>query len=244
MSSLTKRFNAPLPEWLFELKQAFFVKIWHSKLMQDCKSGDRKAMETLMIRYWPFVDEFPQIIRNHQLRIFAREFLRHPVGTLFLLNNIVKTLGEIKGDEKDHRSLWIDTSSALKISEDGLYSNQYLMNPDARFLVQDIIDKVGEPVNILGDKILSSTALLRLSAVEIVAEGISLYVGHVFKDLDKKAERWFLVHAHHPKGVISHEELVYRMAFALDGKVPEKDEVNKIIGEVVDLFIEAGNMPY
>lgn len=240
MSSLTERFNSPLPEWLFDIKQSAFLKIWHSKLMQDCKSGNRISMQTLMIRYWDFVDEFPGIIRKHQLHIWGREFLRHPVQTLFLLNNIIKTLGEIKGDEKDHRSLWLDTSSVLGLSERDLY-----LRPDfARFKVRNIINKVGEPVSIFGDKILSSTALLRLSAVEIVAEGISLYVGHVFKDLDKKAERWFLVHAHHLEGVMSHEELVYRMAFALDKKVPEKERVNEIIQEVVDLFIEAGNVPY
>src|SRR3989344_3321204 len=100
MNSLIERFNAPLPEWLWNLKQEFFLKIWQSMLMQDCKNGDHEAMEVLMIRYWPFVDEFPEIIRKHQLRIFAREFLRHPIHSLFLLNNITKTLGEIKGDEK------------------------------------------------------------------------------------------------------------------------------------------------
>lgn len=243
MSSLIERFNEPLPEWLWENKQALFVKIWQSKLMKNCKNGDREAMKILMIRYWPFVDEFPEVIRKHQLCIFAREFLRHPVQVLFLFDNITKTLGEKKGDEKDHRSLWLDTSYALGLDEGDLYFGSATQDEDW-WAVRDIIKKVGESVSILENGCSSSTALLRLAAVEIVAEGISLYLRNEFKKISNSASRWFEVHMHHSDGVMPHEELVYRMAFALHEKELKRDEVSKVIQEIVDLFIEAGEAPY
>lgn len=244
MRSLIERFNEPLPLWLFEEKQKFFSQIWQSPLMQACKRGEPEAMETLMIRYWPFVDKFPEIIRKHQLRIFAREFLRHPVDVLFLLNNITKILGEIKGDEANHRSLWTDTSYALGLTLEDLYLGEdFYGAPEPE--IYDIIKKVGESVSIFGNKgCSSSTALLRLSAVEIVAEGISLYVRNEFKKISNSAAKWFEVHMFHKDGVMSHEELVYRMAFALDEKRPEREEVKEVIGEVVDLFIKAGEVPF
>ncbi len=260
MGSLTERFNKPLPEWLWGEKQKFFMLIWQSKLMQACKRGDLDAMKVLMIRYWPFVDDFPEIIRKHQLRIFIREFLRHPVDSLFLLDTVTKVLEEIRGDEWYHRSLWLDTSNALGLDEKDLYRKEKFYGaPEPE--VYKIMQKVGEPVSILGNGgYLSSTVLFRLAGVEIVAEGISVCLIREFEKISNSAARWFDVHIHHKDGMMSHEELVYRVAFALDdnlqksesGSEYERDEkeaerrkkVVGVIGEVVDLFIEAGEVPY
>lgn len=242
MSSILERFNEPLPWWVYGIKQESFKEIWQSTLLQDCKNTNHGAMRTLMIRFWPFVDEFPEIIEKHKSRIFVREFLRHPVAIQFLANKVSKILREIKGDETNHRSLWLDTSLALELHESDLYFNA---KKDFNWLkVRDTIDKVGEPISILGNKTPSSTAILRLAAVEIVAEGISLYVKDEFKKVSDSAGRWFETHIYHQEGVMSHEELVYRIAFAFYEKKPERDKVNVIIQEVVDLFIEAGEWSY
>lgn len=242
LSSILERFNESLPWWVQGIKQESFKKIWQSTLLQDCKNTNHGAMRILMIRFWPFVDEFPKIIKKHQQRIFVREFLRHPILISFLSDTVSKILEEIRGDETNHRSLWLDTSSALGLNEGNLYLNT---KKDFNWLkVRDTIDKVGEPVSILGNKVLSSTALLRLAAVEIVAEGISLYVRDEFKKVSDSAGRWFETHIYHQEDVMSHEELVYRIAFAFDNKKPERDKVNVIIQEVVDLFIEAGEVSY
>lgn len=217
----------------------------HSKLILGCREEDalKIAKKTLMIRFWPFVDEFPEIIRRHQLRIFFREFLRHPLGSIFLADAMIKILSGIRSDEKDHRSLWLDTSSALGLSETDLYFGNASQNEDW-YLVQDLIKKVGENVSIFRNKILPSTSLLRLAAVEIVAESISHELIVVFNDFGEKATAWFKAHIYHKEGVISHEELVYKLAFAFDGKDPDKEKVDTIISEVVDLFVEAGEVPY
>lgn len=259
MSSLIEGFYASLPLWISEIKIESHKKIMRSRLIQHCREGNRAAMKTLMIRYWPFVDEFPEIIRKHQLRISAREFLRHPFDSFFLIDTVSKILSDIRGDEKDHRSLWVDSALALGLSEDGLYKMQYFENPKARFKVHDIVNLVGQSVKVFGKEADSFSALLRLSAVEIVAESISRELLIVFSDLDEeekeKAEKenrevkirpsqWFRAHIYHKEGMMSHEELVYRIAFALGGKDPEREKVNGIIGEVVDLFMEAGEIPY
>jgi hypothetical protein len=214
-----------------------------SLLIINCRESDKKAMETLMIRFWPFVDVFPEIIKNHWLGIFKREFLRHPIHALFLAGTVKKILIEIKEDEQNHKSFWLDTSLMLGLSENDLYGRQHFENPNARFRVSDITFKVGERIKIFGLPS-SFISLLRLAAVEIVAESISHDLLVIFNDLGEKASKWFKVHAHHKEGTMSHEELVYRMAFAFDGKAPNKENTNKIIQEVVDLFIKAGEVPY
>lgn len=258
MSSLTERFNAPLPSWIYNIKKEAHQKIMKSRLIIDCREFNEKAMKTLMIRFWPFVDEFPEVIWNHQILIFIREFLRRPIYTLFLIDTVSKTLGKIKSDEKNHKSLWLDTSLALGLDERDLYLGENSSSVEGRE-VRETIEKVGESVSIFGNKTSSSTAILRLAAVEIVAESISHELIVIFNDLDTELKReaeeenkelkikpsqWFREHIYHKDGVMSHEELVYRLAFALDGREPEKERTNKIIQEVVDLFVEAGETPY
>ena len=243
MSSLIERFNQLLPVWIPDIKTESHKKIMRSRLITDCRKGSKEAMKVLMIRFWPFVDEFPEFIRKHQLRISAREILRHPINALFLADTISKILGEIKGDEENHRSLWLDTSFTLGLDENDLYLGEDFDGLECQE-IHDIIDKISESVSIFGSKTPSSIALLRLAAVEIVAESISHELIVVFNDLGEEASKWFQVHIYHKEGVMSHEELVYRMAFAFDVKLPDKDRVNKVIQEIVDLFIEAGEVPY
>lgn len=259
MSSLLKRFEQPLPSWVNEIKTESRAKIRKSKLILACRE-DREAIsiakKTLMIRFWPFVDVFPKIVGEHKKRIIKRETWRHPFSIRQLGKHCEDIMGDIKRDEENHRKLWLDTSLVLGLTENHLYyprSYQMDQNPQARFRVQDTIDIVGEKTD-------SFTALLRLASIEIIAESIGHELIIVFSDLDViatqktengeqefanlKPSRWFYVHINHGRNAVSHEEMVYRLAFALHGKVPKKKEANRIIQEVVDLFIEAGEMPY
>ena len=242
MSSLIERFNTPLPSWIYEIKKEVRQKVMRSRLILDCREGNDEAKKILMIRYWPFVDEFSEIIRRHQLRISAREFLRHPILSLFLLDTVSKILADTREDEKDHRSLWIDTSLALSLNESDLYLREnYYGAPEPE--VYKIIEKVDESVSIFGNKTPSSIVLLRLVAVEIVAEAISHELLVVFNDFGENAIKLFKAHIYHKENVMSYEELVFRMAFAFDHKMPEKHKTNKVIQEITDLFIEAGELP-
>ena len=241
LSSLIDRFNALLPVWIPDIKRESHKKVMRSRLILDCREGNKEAMKTLMIRYWPFVDEFPEIIRRHQIRISAREFLRHPLNSLFFIDKVSRILGEIKSDEKDHRSLWLDTSLALELDEEDLYLGEDFYGKESTE-VRKIIEKVGESVSIFGNKTASFDAFLRLAAVEIVAESISHELIVVFNDLGDKAITWFRAHIYHKEGVMSHEELVYRLAFSFNNEEPDKEKTNKVIQEVVDLFIAAGDI--
>ena len=247
MNSILKRFTEPLPWWIEGIKQESFKKIWQSTLLKKCQMMDQEAMRVLMFRFWPFVNEFPKIISEHRSQIFLRELVRHPIHVYFLAKNVNEILKEIRSDEINHRSLWLTTSAVLGLKEDDLYFQvlkDFRVHNSAYLKVRGIIKKVQSPVSILGNKTTSQEALLRLAAVEIVAEGISLIVKDAFKRLNDKAGRWFDVHIYHNEDIMSHEELVYKLAFAFDSKKPEREPVNVVIQEIVDLFIEAGEISY
>lgn len=253
MNSLINKFEQNLPEWTDEIKNESHKKIRSSQLILDCREFNRGAMKTLMIRFYPFVHIFPKIIELQKERILKREKWRHPFSIRQLGGRCGEILSEIGRDEESHRKLWLNTSLALGLSEEDLHVKQFYQNPKARFRVQKIIDIVGAKAD-------SSTTLLRFAAIEIIAESISHELIIIFSDLDAevvkrvengesefanlKPSQWFQVHVYHKEGVMSHEELVYRMVFAFDGKTPEKDRANKVIQEIVDLFIEAGKAPY
>lgn len=211
-----------------------------SRLILDCRESDKKAMATLMIRFWPFVDEFPKIIEKHKELIIKKEKWHYPFSIWRLASCCKEILSERKYDEENHRQLWLNTSLALGLSEDHLYypwSFQNDQNPQVIFRVLDIIDIVGKKSN-------SSTILLRLAAIKIIAESISHELLVVFNDFGREATELFRIHISHKEGAISLEELAYRLAFAFDEKALDKERINKIIQDVVDLFVEVGEKSY
>lgn len=247
-----KRFEQNLPEWIDEIKEESHKKIRNSQLILDCREFNRGAMKTLMIRSYPFIHIFPKIIELQKKRILKREKWRHPFSIRQLGGRCGEILSEIGRDEEDHRKLWLDTSLALGLSEEDLHVKQFYQNPKARFRVQKIIDIVSAKAD-------SSTTLLRFAAIEIIAESISHELIVVFNELDAevakmvengesklanlKPSQWFSVHIYHKEGVITHEELTYKLAFAF-GDYPVKEKANNVVQEIVDLFIVAGKPPY
>lgn len=252
MNSLIKRFEQNLPEWTDEIKEESHKKIRSSQLILDCRESNRGAMKTLMIRCYPFIHIFPKIIDTQKKRILKRERWRHPFTIWRLGNRCNEILSEIRRDEENHRKLWLDASLALGLSEEDLHEKQFYQNSKARFYVQKTIDVVGAKAD-------SSTTLLRFAAIEIIAESISHELIVVFSDLDAevvkriengesklanlKPSQWFRVHIYHKEGVITHEELTYKLAFAF-GDYRVKEKANNVIQEIIDLFIAAGKAPY
>jgi len=237
MATLTNRFREPLPTWTAAIRNEAQEKIVSSIAARACCEGDAPAIREILIRFWPFVDVFPQIIRRGCARLIRRELITtrlakvHRILDLLSLLILAKsTLSEIERDETDHRRLWLRTMEALGLSPTSLDNTP--------------IPSIGTLMAVVGEHCDPPTMFLRFAGVEILAESISetlLQSDRFRATVGTKGLGWFLVHTARPThGEESHESLTYRLAFAFQDIPPDQERVNAIVQQVIGVFVEAG----
>lgn len=222
---MTKKTNITA-EQKEQIKLKSWSKLANSPNMIRFKEANETALRALFIGYWPFVDGFPAVIQSTYEA--TEQFSR--------LGKILSgALREMETDERNHRALWLISAAAAGISEENLYEPAPLHD------VERIIGTMVERETLW-------ERLLDFVAVEIVAEGISVFFleSQNFCDrLGKKGTAWFKVHVVHPSDQTTHEDLAYRAAISLmpEGLSAETmfELIDKTVQETVDRFIFAAN---
>ena len=229
MGTFTDRYSKPLPGWVSDIKEGVKHKVISSIASQACREGNIPALRQLLIVFWPFVDEFPKIIRRGCVKFIKHELITDPGNADDLLSLLVladKTLTLIERDEADHRELWIKAAEAVGLTYQDL--EQYPI-PLVKKLIAEM-EAWADP----------AAMFLRFAAVEIMAEVASWHFleSQQFRQaVGTKGSEWFLAHTEH--GDESHESLTYRLAFAFRESGITHEEASALIQPLIDLFVEA-----
>ena len=229
MGTFTDRYSRPLPNWVSDIKEGVKHKVISSIAAQACREGNIPALRQLLIVFWPFVDEFPKIIRRGCVKFIKHELITDPGNAHDLLSLLVladKTLTLIERDEADHRELWIKAAEAVGLT------HRDLEQPPIPLVEQLIteMERWADP----------AAMFLRFAAVEIMAGVASwhfLESPQFRQAVGTKGSEWFLAHTEH--GDESHESLTYRLAFAFRESGITHEEASALIQPLIDLFVEA-----
>ena len=229
MGTFTDRYSRPLPNWVSDIKEGVKHKVISSIAAQACREGNIPALRQLLIVFWPFVDEFPKIIRRGCVKFIKHELITDPGNAHDLLSLRVladKTLTLIERDEADHRELWIKAAEAVGLT------HRDLEQPPIPLVEQLIteMERWADP----------AAMFLRFAAVEIMAGVASwhfLESPQFRQAVGTKGSEWFLAHTEH--GDESHESLTYRLAIAFRESGITHEEASALIQPLIDLFVEA-----
>ena len=229
MGTFTDRYSRPLPGWVDDIKEEVKDKVTRSIASQVCREGNIPALRQLLIIFWPFVDEFPKIIRRGCVKFIKHELITDPGNAHDLLSLLVladKTLTLIERDEADHRELWIKAAEAVGLT------HRDLEQPPIPLVEQLIteMERWADP----------AAMFLRFAAVEIMAGVASwhfLESPQFRQAVGTKGSEWFLAHTEH--GDESHESLTYRLAIAFRESGITHEEASGLIQPLIDLFVEA-----
>jgi hypothetical protein len=228
VGTFTSRYARPLPGWVSDIKDGVKNKVIHSIAAQACREGNISALRQLLTVFWPFVDEFPKIVRRGCVKFIKHELITDPGHADDLLSLLVladKTLTLIEKDEEEHRALWIKAAEAVGLTPQDL--DQPAISS---------VKKLTTEVETWADP---AAMFLQFAAVEIMAEVAS---GHFLesqkfrKAVGTKGSEWFL--AHTPRGEESHESLAYRLAMAFRDSAITHEEASGLIQPLIDLFVE------
>jgi hypothetical protein len=228
VGKFTDRYSRPLPNWVYDIKEQMKHKVTSSSASQACCEGNIPAMRKLLIIFWPFVDEFPKIVRRGCVKFIKHKLITDPGNADDLLSLLVladKTLTLIERDEEEHRALWIKTAEAVGLAHQDL--EQYPV-PHVKKLITDI-----------GAWTDPAVMFLRFAAVEIMAGVASEHFleSEQFRQaVGNRGSEWFLVHTEH--GDESHESLTYRLAIAFREDGITHEEACAQIQPLIDLFVE------
>ena len=229
MGIFTDRYSRPLPDWVCDIKEEVTSKVKSSIASQACREGNIPVLRQLLIVFWPFVDEFPKIVRRGCVKFIKHGLITDPGNADDLLSLLVladKTLTLIERDEADHRELWIKAAEAVGLTSQDL--EQYPI-PLVKKLIAEM-EAWADP----------AAMFLRFAAVEIMAEVTSWHFleSQQFRQaVGTKGSEWFLAHTEH--GDESHESLTYRLAFAFRESGITHEEASALIQPLIDLFVEA-----
>jgi len=229
VGTFTDRYSRPLPGWVDDIKEEVKDKVTRSIASQVCREGNIPALRQLLIIFWPFVDEFPKIIRRGCVKFIKHELITDPGNAHDLLSLLVladKTLTLIERDEADHRELWIKAAEAVGLAY------QDLEQPPIP-LVEKLITEMERWAD-------PAAMFLRFAAVEImagVASGHFLESQQFRQAVGTKGSEWFLAHTNHRDE--SHESLTYRLAIAFRESGITHEEASALIQPLIDLFVEA-----
>jgi len=229
VGKFTDRYSRPLPDWVYAIKAQVKHKVTSSSASHVCCEGHIPALRKLLIIFWPFVDEFPKIVRRGCVKFIKHELITDPGNADDLLALLVladKTLTLIERDEEEHRALWIKAAEAVGLAYQDL--EQYPV-PHVKKLITDM-QAWPDP----------AAMFLRFAAVEIMAGVASEHFleSEQFRQaVGTKGSEWFLVHTEH--GDESHESLTYRLAFAFRERGITHEEARAQIQPLIDLFVEA-----
>jgi pyrroloquinoline quinone (PQQ) biosynthesis protein C len=228
MDSLSIAFSEELPPWVRDVKSRARTRIANAAFAGECRNGNKSSMRGLVIGLWPFIDEFPISMIRGAGRISRTGLFRKRELQNTLLHRGPQLLVGIKGDEENHRKLWLQTGKALGLRYPENFNGPAL--PETQVWI-DAIDAQCDP----------STILFRFAAIEMIAEIVSveLLISDAFTSiLGKEGCEWFRVHAEHGDEM-THEELELRLAFALSNGISIKDYASAIIINIVDLGVRA-----
>lgn len=159
-------------------------------LVINCKQGDKNYLRALSIFPWEFVDQFPEILFQQFSLVHERRIQRQ-----------AKYLAGIIGDEKCHRSMWLDTAEVFGITY------QILESYRGKF---PFINKL---LSYLREQVSSALLFLRIVGVEIVAEMLStelLSARGFVGAFDECGRTWFKAHVVH-EGT-THEQIALNLA--------------------------------
>ena len=229
METLTDRYSRPLPDWVHDIKEDVKDKVKGSIASKVCREGNIPALQQLLVTFWPFVDQFPKIVRRGCVKFIKHELLTHPGNADDLLSLLVladKTLTLIERDEAEHRALWIKAAGAVGLTQ------QDLERPPIP-LVKKLVAKMEAWTD-------PAAMFLRFAAVEVIAEVASGHFleSHEFrKAVGTKGLEWFLAHTKHEDE--SHESLTYRLAITFRERGVTQEEAGALIQPLADLFVEA-----
>jgi len=228
VGTFTDRYSRPLPDWVSDIKEEVTYKVQRSIASQVCCEGNIPALRQLLIIFWPFVDEFPKIVRRGCVKFIKHKLITDPGNADDLLSLLVladKTLTLIEREEEDHRELWIKAAEAVGLTYQDLEQPPI---PFAKKLITEM-ETWTDPASMF----------LRFAAVEILAEVASGHFleSHQFrKAVGTKGSEWFLAHTKH--GDESHESLTYRLAIAFRENGITHEEASSLIQPLIDLFVE------
>ena len=204
------------PLWLDGVKKEALAMVEASPLTQGCAAGDMGSLRSLMIGFWPFVNAFPGIIESKY-------------GATGDDDRAAQALAGMEGDERSHRTKWVDTCRAIGIDE-----AQFGGEPQP--LMQRLIGFVSE------DTALHNT-FLRFLGVEIIAETLSeaLMKHEVFREtLGEVGQDWFKAHLHRGGNAsTAHERIAIHLAERHAGESWSRDLFTQEALGTVSLFIEA-----
>ena len=174
------------------------------------------SLRSLMIGFWPFVHAFPGIIESKY-------------GATGGDHRAAQALAGMEGDERSHRTKWVDTCRAIGIDEAQLVG-------EPQPLMQRLIYVVSE------DTALHNT-FLRFLGVEIIAESLSealMKHGAFRVKLGEVGQEWFKAHLHRGGSAsTAHERIAIHLAERHAGESWSKDLFTQETLGTVNLFIEA-----
>jgi len=231
VGTFADRYVRPLPGWVSDIKEGVKNKVINSIAAQACRQGNISALRQLLTVFWPFVDEFPKIIRRGCVKFIKHELITDPGHADDLLALLVladKTLTLIEKDEEEHRALWIKAAEAVGLTYQDLEQPAI---PSVKKLTTEV-ETWTDP----------AAMFLQFAAVEIMAEVAS---GHFLESqqfrqaVGTKGSEWFL--AHTPQGEESHEALAYRLAMAFRKSAITHEEASALIQPLIDLFVETAD---
>src|SRR3989449_5750101 len=119
MGTFTDRYSKPLPGWVSDIKEGVKFKVISSIASHACREGNIPVLRQLLIVFWPFVDEFPKIVRRGCVKFIKHGLITDPGNADDLLSLLVladKTLTLIERDEAEHRELWIKAAEAVGLT--------------------------------------------------------------------------------------------------------------------------------
>ena len=221
-------YNGPLPPWVGDVKNETREKIAGAAFSEACRRGDQEVMRGLVVGLWPFINEFPKSMIRSAARLPPMDLLRKRALVNYLLYRGGDIIKSIREDEENHRELWLETGAALGLR----FPDDY---------TQPVPHETQAWIDALNREATPSTSLVQFAAVEIIAEAVSVeLVRHeaFTSTLGGQGSQWFRVHAEHGSA-ITHEELEFRLAFALNPEGPMMDKGDLVVRQIADLSVAA-----
>lgn len=230
MGAINDKFVTPVPEWMKEIDEEAYRKISTSHFAEECKTGNTAVIREQMKGLWPFVNAFPQIIKDGVRNLISFKLIYRfgLIGIYELYQESTSRLYQIRRDEIEHRTLWLQTGKVLGLE----YPRDFFSEP---------LKEVKKWTENVGNEKDPFKMFMRFTAIEILAEAISkalLLSGAFRKALGKKGVGWFKAHVH-PEDYTkpTHEELALRLGFIFHPNKPTKEECYEIIMDTIDHFL-------
>jgi pyrroloquinoline quinone (PQQ) biosynthesis protein C len=225
VTNAVDRYGAPIPQFIRDIKGAVNARVAATNIVDAMRALHPDALREFFTIYWPFVDQFPRIIRQGVVRT-----IRRAQEDLDLVKAVSHVGRNVVRDESNHRSLWLISCWRIGLTETDLKYDSPAP-PVARL------------IRLFGE-LEGSHLFFGFAAVEMVAETVSLELmkSEPFRRrLGGEGLRWFDVHLEHP-GDLSHEELVLKLAAAFSTGPLTAARARRTIMQVTDLFVEAADL--